>query len=193
LVANSIPVPLGEVLRGSKDRKIRTPLVVKPPREGSSVGCHLVFDESDWAAAFDDAQRYSADLLVEQYIPGRELTVGVVDGQALPVVEIQTASDWYDFEAKYVTGDTHYTVPAELPAAITTLLQTIALQTFQCLEAEGFGRVDFRLTPEGEPFVLELNSIPGFTSSSLLPKAASASGIGFSQLCCQIMELARVK
>ena len=193
LEANAIPVPPGEVLQNSKDRKIPVPLVVKPPREGSSVGCHLVFDESSWAAAFDDAKRYSDDVLVEQYIPGRELTVGVVDGHALPVVEIQTASDWYDFEAKYVTGDTRYTVPAELPSATTEELQSIALKTFQCLEAEGFGRIDFRLSPEGKPYVLELNSIPGFTATSLLPKAASAAGIGFSQLCCQIMELARVK
>jgi len=193
LVANGIPVPDGEVLVNSKGRKIPVPLVVKPPREGSSVGCHLVFDESGWVAAFDDAKRYSIDVLVEKYIPGRELTVGVVDGRALPVVEIQTASDWYDFEAKYVTGDTRYTVPAKLPAATTKELQSIALQTFQCLEAEDFGRVDFRLSPEGKPYVLELNSIPGFTATSLLPKAASAAGIGFSQLCCQIMESARLK
>jgi D-alanine-D-alanine ligase len=193
LEANGIPVPPGEALEDSNDRKVSVPLVVKPPREGSSVGCHLVFEESGWEAAFADAKRYSADVLVEQYIPGRELTVGVVDGRALPVVEIQTASDWYDFEAKYVAGDTRYTVPAKLPAATTKELQAIALKTFQCLEAEGFGRVDFRLTPEGKPYVLELNSIPGFTATSLLPKAASAEGIGFSQLCRQIMESARVK
>ena len=90
-------------------------------------------------------------------------------------------------------GDTCYTVPAELSPEATVQVQEIALKTFQCLDAEGFGRVDFRLSPEGMAYVLELNSIPGFTATSLLPKAAEAAGIGFSDLCCRIMELARVK
>jgi D-alanine-D-alanine ligase len=187
---NGIPVPPGEVLKDSQERGISIPLVVKPPREGSSVGCHLVFEEGEWDAAFTDAASYSSDVLVEKYIPGRELTVGVVDGRVLPVVEIQTASEWYDFDAKYVTGETQYTVPAELDPETTRTLQEIALKTFQCLEAEGFGRVDFRLSPDGKPYVLELNSIPGFTASSLLPKAAESAGIGFSELCCRIMEIA---
>ncbi len=190
LRANEIPVPKGEVLKDSSERKIPVPLVVKPPREGSSVGCHLVFDESEWPPAFDDAVQYSADILVEEYIPGRELTVGVVDGQVLPVVEIKTASEWYDYEAKYVTGETSYEVPANLDEATTEQLQSIAMKTFDCLDAQGFGRIDFRLSPEGRPYVLELNAIPGFTETSLLPKAAESAGIGFSELCCRIMELA---
>ncbi|MCF7817816.1 MAG: D-alanine--D-alanine ligase [Kiritimatiellales bacterium] len=190
LLENGIPVPVGEVVSVSSDRKIPVPLVVKPPREGSSVGCHLVFEECEWEVAFADAVRHSGVALVEEYIPGRELTIGVVDGQVLPVVEIKTASKWYDFNAKYVTGDTQYVVPAELSPETTDELQAIALQTFHCLEAEGFGRIDFRLTPEGKPYVLELNSIPGFTATSLLPKAAQSAGIGFSELCCRIMELA---
>ncbi len=192
LAENGIPVPRGEVLKCSGDRKIPVPLVVKPPREGSSVGCHLVFEESDWEVAFRDAVQHSAEALVEEYIPGRELTVGVVDGQVLPVVEIKPASEWYDYQSKYITGDTEYVVPAELDAETASRLQAIALQTFQCLEAAGFGRVDFRLSPEGRPYVLELNSIPGFTATSLLPKAAQAAGIGFSELCCRIMELAHL-
>jgi D-alanine-D-alanine ligase len=139
-----------------------------------------------------DAVRYSGQALVEEYIPGRELTVSVVDDQVLPVVEIKTASEWYDYEAKYVTGETQYVVPAELDASVAAELQSIALETFQCLDADGFGRVDFRLSPEGKPYVLELNSIPGFTASSLLPKAAQAADIGFSELCCRIMELAHL-
>jgi D-alanine-D-alanine ligase len=110
----------------------------------------------------------------------------------LPVVEIRTASEWYDFEAKYVTGDTQYTVPAELSDETTEQLQAIALKTFECLDAEGFGRIDFRLSPDGKPYVLELNSIPGFTATSLLPKAAEAAGVGFSELCCRIMEQAHL-
>lgn len=190
LEQNGIPVPKGEVLKSAGERTIPLPLVVKPPREGSSVGCYLVFEEQDWDAAFEGAVPYSGEALVEEYIPGRELTVGVVDGQVLPVVEIRPASEWYDFEAKYVTGDTQYVVPAELDVNIAEQLQEIALKTFQCLEAEAFGRVDFRLTPDGKPYVLELNAIPGFTATSLLPKAAQAAGIGFSALCGRIMELA---
>ena len=188
-----IPVPPGEVLAQPGDRTLSFPLVVKPPREGSSVGCHLVFGESGWAAAFADAQRHSREVLAERYIPGRELTVGLVGDQVLPIVEICAAGEWYDFKAKYESGDTRYIVPAELPAETEAELAEIARETFQCLEAEGFGRVDFRLSPEGRPYVLELNSIPGFTATSLLPKAAQAAGMGFSQLCCQIVESARVK
>lgn len=189
---NGIPVPKGEVLEISNDRKISVPLVVKPPREGSSVGCHLVFKESEWDLAFADAARHSTDVLVEEYIPGRELTVGVVDGQVLPVIEIRPNAEWYDYEAKYVTGDTQYICPAELDVALVGELQSITLKTFQCLEAEGFGRVDFRLSPDNKPYVLELNAIPGFTATSLLPKAAQAAGICFSELCCRIMELAHL-
>ncbi|MEE9369312.1 MAG: D-alanine--D-alanine ligase [Pontiella sp.] len=192
LEAHGIPVPKGEVLKTSKDRTLSVPLVVKPPREGSSVGCHLVFEESQWEPAFADASHYSDDILVEEYIPGRELTVGVVNGQVLPVVEIKTATEWYDYDAKYVTGDTQYIVPAELDDSLARALQSIALNTFQCLEAEGFGRVDFRLSPENKPYVLELNAIPGFTETSLLPKAAQSAGIGFSDLCCRIMERAQL-
>jgi D-alanine-D-alanine ligase len=192
LSANGIPVPPGEVLKNSHHRKIPVPLVVKPPREGSSVGCHLVSNDKEWDVAFADAVSYSGEALVEQYIPGQELTVGVVDGQVLPVVEIKTASEWYDFDAKYVTGETQYIVPAELASETTRMLQEIALNTFHCLDAEGFGRVDFRLSPEGDPYVLELNSIPGFTASSLLPKAAESAGIGFPELCCRILELAHL-
>jgi len=190
LKQNGIPVPAGEVLTSAAERTVPLPLVVKPPREGSSVGCHLVFEEHAWVPAFEEAVRYSGEALVETYIPGRELTVGVVDGQVLPVVEIKTATQWYDFNAKYVTGDTQYVVPAELDDETTARLQSLALKTFEALEAEGFGRIDFRLTPEGNPYVLELNAIPGFTATSLLPKAAQAAGIGFSDLCCRIMEQA---
>ncbi len=192
LIESGIPVAKGEVLKHAKDRTIPVPLVVKPPREGSSVGCYLVFEEHAWESAFAGAVQYSGDALVEEYIPGRELTVGVVDGQVLPVVEIKPASTWYDFQAKYVTGDTKYVVPAELDEETTGVLQSLAVQTFECLGAQGFGRVDFRLAPDGKPYVLELNAIPGFTATSLLPKAAKAAGIGFSELCCRIMEMAHL-
>lgn len=192
LIENSIPVAKGELLTKAATRTIPVPLVVKPPREGSSVGCYLVFEEHAWESAFEGVTQFSAEVLVEEYIPGREMTVGVVDGQVLPIVEIRPATEWYDFDAKYVTGNTEYIVPAELDETATEKLQAIALKTFECLGAEGFGRVDFRLTPEGVPYVLELNAIPGFTATSLLPKAAQAAGIGFSELCCRIMEMAHL-
>lgn len=193
LSAAGIPVPAGDIFEAIDPPPAPTrslPLVVKPPCEGSSMGCHLVFEDADWNAAFLDAARYSKTVLVEEYIPGRELTVGLVGDQVLPVVEIKTATQWYDFEAKYVTGETQYQVPAILTDMQTKQLQTLALETFRALGARGFGRVDFRLSPAGNPYVLEFNSIPGFTPTSLLPKAAQAAGIGFSELCATIMELA---
>jgi D-alanine-D-alanine ligase len=188
LMREGIPVAAGELLVDAAQRTLPLPVVVKPPREGSSVGCHLVSKEADWPSAFEDAAQFSGDALVESYIPGRELTVGIVGGEVFPVIEICTASTWYDFEAKYVTGTTRYVVPAEVEPAVAKRCQELALKTFNALGAEGLGRVDFRLNPANEPFVLELNSIPGFTASSLLPKAAAAVGIGFSELCCRIME-----
>jgi D-alanine-D-alanine ligase len=163
---------------------------VKPPRQGSSVGCSLVFDESEWPLALADAWQYDDEIMVQRFIPGREFTVGIVDGTVLPIVEIVTVGGWYDYTAKYQTETTRYVVPAELDAAKTAEMQTIALRTFEALGARGFGRVDFRMTPEGELFVLELNTIPGFTSHSLLPKAAAAAGIDFPALCDRIMRTA---
>jgi D-alanine-D-alanine ligase len=189
---NGIPVPAGELLQTSAERTLPFPLVVKPPREGSSVGCHIVMDEAGWEDAFVDAVSFSGTALAEEYIPGRELTVGIVENQVLPVVEIRPNTEWYDYEAKYITGDTTYICPAELDEALTKQLQATALKTFESLGASGFGRVDFRLSPEGRPYVLELNAIPGFTATSLLPKAAGSAGIGFSELCCRIMESAHL-
>lgn len=187
-----VPVPAGEIITRSDERTLSVPLVVKPSREGSSVGVHIVTDEQQWETAYADAAGHAGEVLVETFIPGRELTVGVVDGEVLPVVEIKPNAEWYDFDAKYVTGDTEYICPAQIDDDLKNTLQQIALKTFECLGAEGFGRVDFRVTPEGKAYVLELNAIPGFTATSLLPKAAAADGIGFSELCCRIMETAHL-
>jgi D-alanine-D-alanine ligase len=185
-----IPVPESEVLCRGDEPSMRPPVAVKPPRQGSSVGCSLVFDESEWPLALADAWQYDDEILVQRFIPGREFTVGIVDGFVLPVVEIVTEAGWYDYTAKYKVDTTRYVVPAELDTESTARMQKLALKTFEALGARGFGRVDFRMTPEGEFFVLELNTIPGFTSHSLLPKAAAAAGIGFSELCDRIMQTA---
>jgi len=185
-----VPVPESETLRRGDKRTLPLPVAVKPPRQGSSVGCSLVFKESEWEPAMADAFKYDDEVLVQQFIPGREFTVGVVDGQVLPIVEIVTAAGWYDYTAKYKVDTTRYVIPAELDAKTAARMQKITMETFKALGARGLGRVDFRMTPEGEQFVLELNTIPGFTSHSLLPKAAAAAGIEFSALCDRIMKTA---
>lgn len=183
-------VPESETLRRGDHRTLPLPVAVKPPRQGSSVGCHLVFQESEWAPAMDDAFKYDDEVLVQQFIPGREFTVGILDGEVLPIVEIVTTAGWYDYTAKYKVDTTRYVIPAELDDRTAAQMQAATKKTFETLGARGFGRVDFRMTPEGEQFVLELNTIPGFTSHSLLPKAAAKAGIEFSVLCDRIMRTA---
>ncbi len=182
-----VPVPESETLRAGESRTLPLPVAVKPPRQGSSVGCHLIFAETEWSEAFADALQYDQEILVQQFIPGREFTVGVVDGEVLPVVEIVTAEGWYDYAAKYEVDTTRYVVPAELEAQKVSEIQAMTRKTFEVLDCRDFGRVDFRMTQEGELFVLELNTIPGFTAHSLLPKAAAAAGIDFPSLCDRIM------
>ena len=183
-----IPVATGEVLQSAQERTLSLPVVVKPPREGSSVGCHIVRSEEEWLNAFIDTASFCEDVLVEEYIPGRELTVGIVGDQILPVIEISPQGGWYDFKAKYQSDKTIYQVPAQLSSSVSEELQSMAWEVFKGLDAMDLARVDFRLDPDNRPFVLELNAIPGFTESSLLPKAAAAIGISFSELCCRIVE-----
>ncbi len=190
LVEAGVPTPAYELLRPGAARTLPLPVVVKPPCQGSSIGVHRVFDESDWAAACEDALRYGEDALVEAFIPGRELTVGIVGHEALPVVEIVAPNGWYDYRAKYTPGTTNYLVPAPLPAADAARCQEIAGKTFRALGCRGLGRVDLRMTDSGELFVLELNNIPGFTETSLLPKAARLAGMDFTRLCDRIVRLA---
>ncbi len=185
-----IPVPESEVLHRGGERTLPLPVAVKPPREGSSVGCHLVFEEAQWDAALSEVLTHDDEALVQRFIPGREFTVGVVSGDVMPIVEILAVHGWYDYTAKYEADTTRYVVPAELDAGKAAEMQTMALDTFEALDCRGFGRIDFRMTPEGELFVLELNTIPGFTSHSLLPKAAAAAGIDFPSLCDRIIRTA---
>jgi len=200
LRALGIPVPESEVLRRGEEPTLALPLAVKPPRQGSSVGCHLVFEETDWSPAFEDALQYDQEILVQRFIPGREFTVGIVEfpsheaseirREVLPIVEIVTSDGWYDYTAKYEVDTTHYVVPANLEPEKGAEMQALALKTFVALDCRGFGRVDFRMDPEGKLFVLELNTIPGFTTHSLLPKAAFAAGIDFPSLCDRIIRTA---
>ena len=191
LAEHGVPTPEHEVLApGDAVTRLPLPVVVKPPREGSSVGVSPVMSSEAWAPALELARRCGPEVLVERYIAGREMTVGIVGGEAFPVVEIIPAGGWYGYEAKYVTGDTVYAFLGAADAAIEARCRTLALQTFAALGVRGMGRVDFRVDAGGACFVLELNSLPGFTATSLLPKAAARAGTDFSALCARILDLA---
>jgi len=166
------------------------PLIVKPSCEGSSIGINLAQNKDDLASAIDIAKKFGHEVVIEQFIKGRELTVGILDENALPVVEIKTGVNFFDFVAKYQSSETQYIVPAQIPEPACELLQSQALKAYKALGCRGFSRVDFILDDDLNSYVLEINTIPGFTSSSLLPKAAQAAGINFNQLCLKILELA---
>jgi len=193
-----IPIPEGTVLRPEANpeeqaRQLGFPLVLKPPREGSSIGVHILQNAESLPSVLTELFAVSDDVLAERFIAGRELTVGIVDGRPLPPVEIRAAGGVYDFDAKYISGTTEYQVPAELDNTTTLRAQNYALSVYHTLGCRGLGRVDLRLQADGALFVLELNSIPGFTPTSLLPKAARADGIPFSELCDSIMQTAQLE
>lgn len=174
--------------------QIGIPCVVKPPREGSSVGVHLVRQTEDWLGAVEDAGRFSDDLLVEELIEGKELTVGIVGDRVLPVIHIQPRSGFYDISNKYPWmtghGGTDYFCPADLPEEVTRQVQSEARRAHDALGIEIYSRVDVLLrTADSQPFVLEVNTIPGMTETSLLPKAARAIGWEYPDLCERILAL----
>jgi len=189
-----IPTAAYEVLpRGVSRTRLPLPVVVKPPRDGSSVGISRVAAEADWAGALEEARRHDSagEVLVETYLPGREWTVGIVGEESFPVIEIQPPDGWYDFKAKYTRGMSRYLFPDEPEIEPTTrTCRDLALAAFRAVGCRGMGRVDFRVLPDGRPFVLEINTIPGFTPTSLLPKAAAHAGVAFPRLCERILSLA---
>jgi D-alanine-D-alanine ligase len=203
LLEHGVPTPPFDV-RGAADNRLPElplPVVVKPPRDGSSVGVTRVRSADEWRGALDAARRLDAagEALVEAYIPGREWTVGMLADQTLPVVEIRAPDGWYGFEAKYGKPDpaagrpaTEYIFPeAPEDAARVAACQELARRAFRAAGCRGLGRVDFRLAPDNGLYVLEINTLPGFTSTSLLPKAAARAGIWFVELCCRVLETAR--
>ncbi len=189
-----ILVPENQILRDpSEAAKIcvdRFPVVVKPSKSGSSVGVTIVQKREDLADAFEEAFRYSDTVLVEEYVQGRELTVGFLGDQALPVVEVIPKDKFYDYRAKYKSSDTRYEFPAKLTPEETLAVQGAAQRAYKALGCEVMGRVDVILSGR-DAYVLEINTIPGLTGKSLLPKAAAASGIEFGDLCVRIMELSK--
>ncbi|MEI6818800.1 MAG: D-alanine--D-alanine ligase [Verrucomicrobiota bacterium] len=195
-VEHGVPTPRAEIIDISSGPRLPSfpaPFVVKPPREGSSVGVHIVRNQADAEAAMADAAKYGDDILVEEFINGQELTVGILNDVALPVVYIIPPEGVYDMASKYpwLSGakGSQYTCPADLDAETTRLVQEAALAAHRSLGVEIYSRVDVLLDSQNRPFVLEANTIPGMTETSLLPKAAAAIGISFPELCKTIAEL----
>jgi len=191
--AAGLPIAPYEVIRHPGERTLPLPVVIKPPRQGSSIGMHRVFREEEWEEAFRDTLRYDGEVIVEKFIPGRELTVGVVCDTVLDPVEIRAPDGEYSYRAKYTPGTTEYLVPAPLPPDTTRQLRSYGRQAFDALGCRGLGRVDMRMDRDGQVYLLEMNNVPGFTETSLLPKAARAAGIDFPELCRRIMESAALE
>ena len=166
------------------------PVIVKPNDEGSTFGLSVVDGPAGLDPAFDEAMRYSNEVLLEQYIPGRELTVAVLGDEPLPIVEIRPKSGLYDYESKYTAGRSEYFCPADLPPAETRAIQELAVRACRALDTAGVARADFRLPPDGPASCLEVNTIPGMTATSLVPMAAKAAGMSFEELCERIARLA---
>lgn len=169
------------------------PLVIKPASHGSSIGLSIISEKKDLPLALESAFSYDERVIIEEYILGREVTVGILGNEALPVIEIIPKKSFFDYEAKYKPGMTEYVVPAELENDIAGHIQESALKAHQVLGCSGCSRVDMILNKKDLPFVLEVNTIPGLTDISLLPKAAKKVGISFCELCIKLIELAYEK
>jgi D-alanine-D-alanine ligase len=167
------------------------PVIVKPSKQGSTIGLTLVKQQPAFGAALALAARYDDEVMVEQYIPGRELTVGVLGDLPLPVGEILPRHELFDYECKYTPGMSQEIFPAKLDGKVARQLQEYAVTAHRALKLSGYSRIDFRLSPEGDIFCLEANTLPGMTAVSLYPQAAQAAGVPFPELCERICGLAR--
>ncbi len=192
-ISGQVPTPLSETIAAGQMPTLPVPCVIKPPCEGSSVGVHIVNDAAELPAAVEDASRYGKEILVEEYIKGKELTVAIFNGEALPVVHICPRSGFYDMNNKYPSlyggVGSDYICPADISEEETKAVQAAAVAAYKALGVEVYGRVDVLLTDDGKPYVLEINTIPGMTGASLFPKAAKAAGISYGELCTRIAEV----
>lgn len=192
-VAAGVPTPRFEVFTSpaaSWPRGWNPPVVLKPVRQGSSVGLGFVERVADWPTALTEAFRHDTEVLCEERIVGREATVGVLDGVPLPLVEVRPRSGVYDYRSKYTAGATEYLCPAPFEAELTARIQAVGLAAFRAVQARDYARVDVMVPRAGEPLVLEVNTLPGMTETSLLPKAAAAAGIPYAELCERMVRLA---
>ena len=192
-VAVGVPSADFVVLTGPLDfelalERLKLPLIVKPATQGSSVGMSKVERAEDLAGAFAAAAKLEALVFAEPWIPGKEYTVAILQGEALPAIRIETPRTFYDYEAKYFRDDTRYFCPSGLPAGAEAHLKSLALAAFESAGASGWGRADFMMDAAGRPQLLEINTIPGMTSHSLVPMAARATGIDFPELAWRVLE-----
>jgi D-alanine-D-alanine ligase len=169
------------------------PCIVKPANEGSSVGVSLVTEESNLAAACTEAARWKGEVIVERYVKGKEVQVAVLDGKALGVIEVVPANAFYDYAAKYTAGTTQYFYPARIPEAATGMLLASGEKAHRALGCAGVTRTDFILVEDGTAFILEVNTLPGMTATSLVPKIAAGNGIPFPDLCERLLDGAALK
>jgi D-alanine-D-alanine ligase len=192
--AAGVPVPawfMAPVAPEDVTTALGWPVIVKPSKQGSSVGLTLVKKGQDLDAAVELAARYDDEVMAEQFIPGRELTVGILADVPLPVGEIVPKHELFDYESKYTPGMSEETFPAKIETRLARQLQEYALMAHRALKLGGYSRIDFRVSPEGDIFCLEANSLPGVTRTSLYPQAARAAGIEFPELCERLCRLAR--
>ena len=196
---HEVATPEWEVIEAGRRPTISVPLVVKPARQGSTVGVVIVKNASELDSAMAEAGKYDQKLLIEKFVPGRELTIGVLGDQALPILEIIPKGGFYDFNNKYPFlnpqggGGAEHVCPAEIDPDKTKQIQEQALDAFRALGLVVYGRVDVLLPDSGEAVVLEVNTIPGMTEASLLPEAAAAAGINYVDLCARIIALSRAR
>ena len=195
--AAGLPVPAYELLTASSDfnavvQRLGLPLFVKPANEGSSVGITKVKQADELPAAYEEAARHDTMVLAEQFIGGGEYTASILGDRALPVIRIEPAKEFYDYEAKYLRDDTRYLCPAGLAPEQEAEMQRLAQQAFAVLGGAGWGRVDFLMDADGKPYLLEVNTAPGMTDHSLVPMAARQAGMSFEQLVLNILELSHV-
>jgi D-alanine-D-alanine ligase len=192
---HGVSTPYWQVVTIGQRPTIPIPFVIKAPRQGSTVGVHIIKSEREIDAALADAGKYDRELLVERFVPGRELTIGILGDQALPILEIIPKGGFYDYTNKYpflnpsAGGGAEHVCPANIPEDEAQAIQELALRAHRALGLQVYSRVDILLPENGEPAVLEANTIPGMTEASLLPEAAAAAGIGYAELCTRIIEL----
>ena len=195
--SNKVPTPRWRLLAHAADDDLAAladmplPFVVKPANEGSSVGVSIVEDRAELPAALAEARRFHGPVLVEDYIAGTEVFVGILDDRVLGSVEVRPATKFYNYEAKYKRTDTQYLIPPELPRDVISNAEHHALAAYRALGCSGHARPDLRISRANEPFVLEVNTLPGMTAKSLLPKIARSVGMDYATLCEEILASAR--
>jgi D-alanine-D-alanine ligase len=192
-LASGIPTPEFVVWEEGMSPTFPLPWVVKPVSEGSTIGVSIVREEAELESALSKALEYDSEVFIERFIPGKELTVAVLNGRPLEVIEILPEGGFYDFESKYTPGKTQYLIPAPIGEELRKRAKELAVLAYKALKCSGCIRVDFRLDPEGGLWVLEVNTIPGMTATSLVPRAASYEGLSFDELVLEILKGASLK